>query len=64
MGSDCFRVGSFGVARCVVHEDGYRGLYRGLCGMWAKEIPGSFIYFGSYEFAKSIAASQGGEGKC
>jgi hypothetical protein len=26
--------------------------------MWAKEVPGSFIYFGSYELAKSIATSQ------
>jgi len=33
-------------------EEGFRGFYRGLSCLWIKEIPGSFIYFGSYECAK------------
>jgi len=40
------------VARDVLKTEGKRGFYRGLTGMWAKEIPGSFIFFGSYETAK------------
>ncbi|ELT98792.1 hypothetical protein CAPTEDRAFT_170059 [Capitella teleta] len=48
--------------RGIIRRDGLRGLYRGLSGMWAKEIPGSFIYFGSYELAKSLATAQMNEG--
>eukprot|EP00914_Ancora_sagittata_P015835 GHVO01031448.1.p1 GENE.GHVO01031448.1~~GHVO01031448.1.p1 ORF type:complete len:420 (-),score=11.47 GHVO01031448.1:278-1468(-) len=50
--------GMWQFTRNIVQKDGMRGLYRGLSGMWAKEIPGSFIYFGSYELAKSCAATQ------
>ena len=38
----------------ILRSDGVRGLYRGLPGIWIKEIPGSFIYFGSYEASKSL----------
>lgn len=51
------RLGMICVAKSVFQTDGLRGLYRGLSGMWAKEIPGSFVYFGSYELAKSIATA-------
>ena len=47
-----YRISPFGVARDVVKADGFKGLYRGLTGIWTKEVPGSFIYFGSYEAAK------------
>ena len=43
------------MARDILRQEGIRGLYRGLNGMWVKEVPGSFIYFGSYEAAKSLA---------
>lgn len=52
------RSGMLCYAREVLRTDGVRGLYRGLSGMWAKEVPGSFIYFGSYELAKSVATAQ------
>jgi len=45
------------VSRQILREEGIRGLYRGLTGIWIKEIPGSFIYFGSYEMAKSFVSS-------
>lgn len=41
----------------AVRADGIRGLYRGLPGIWTKEIPGSFIYFGSFELAKTFMKS-------
>merc|ERR1712038_1926222 len=49
------QVGSMAMARDILRQEGIRGLYRGLNGMWVKEVPGSFIYFGSYEAAKSLA---------
>lgn len=48
------RGGLFQLTRCIIRSDGFRGLYRGLPGIWIKEIPGSFVYFGSYEMAKSM----------
>ena len=41
------------LARHAFRSEGVRGLYRGLPGIWAKEVPGSFIYLGSYECAKA-----------
>ena len=38
----------------IVRTEGVRGLYRGLPGMWVKEVPGSFIYFGSYHAARDF----------
>ncbi len=40
------------IARELFAAEGVRGMYRGLSGIWTKEVPGSFIYFGSYEMAK------------
>lgn len=37
----------------ILRTDGVTGLYRGLPGIWIKDVPGSFLYFGSYELAKS-----------
>ena len=48
-----FRISPLCIAREVVRNNGLRGLYRGLPGIWTKDVPGSFIYFGSYEAAKS-----------
>ena len=48
------RQSPLGIVRGVVVKEGVTGLYRGLTGIWTKEIPGSFIYFGSYETAKSF----------
>lgn len=48
------RLGPIRVVRNTVTEEGLGGLYRGLTGMWTKEIPGSFIYFGSYECARAV----------
>lgn len=42
------------IARDILRREGIRGLYRGLPGIWVKDVPGSFIFFGSYEFAKSM----------
>ena len=48
------------MAKEVIQGEGIRGMYRGLNGIWVKDIPGSFIYFGSYEAAKSAATSFSG----
>ncbi len=45
--------GTVCMLREIVSAEGVRGLYRGLPGIWMKDIPGSFIYFGSYELAKA-----------
>ena len=37
----------------IIKTEGVTGLYRGLPGIWIKDVPGSFLYFGSYELAKS-----------
>ena len=49
-----FRRSSCQIAYKALKAEGTRGLYRGLPGIWTKEIPGSFIYFGSFELAKSV----------
>ena len=33
-------------------DDGPAGFFRGLTGTWAREIPGYFILFASYEFTR------------
>ena len=33
-------------------DDGPTGFFRGLTGTWAREIPGYFILFASYEFTR------------
>ena len=45
--------GTVCMLREIMSAEGVRGLYRGLPGIWVKDIPGSFIYFGSYELAKA-----------
>ena len=43
---------SVNMVRYILKKEGFQGLYRGLPGIWVKDVPGSFIYFGSYEAAK------------
>lgn len=43
---------SIDMVKYILRREGFSGLYRGLPGIWVKEVPGSFIYFGSYEAAK------------
>ena len=41
---------------CVVktiHQEGFRGLFRGLPAVWLRDIPFNFFFFGSYEFYSS-----------
>lgn len=42
------------IIKDLYRNEGIKGFYRGLTGIWTKEIPGSFIYFGSYECAKCV----------
>lgn len=53
-GGATVRASPYSIAKTVLRTEGVRGLYRGLPGIWAKDVPGSFIYFGSYEMAKSF----------
>lgn len=48
-----YRLSPVSMMRDTVRDHGIQGLYRGLPGIWIKDIPGSFIYFGSYEGSKS-----------
>ena len=48
-----FYRGTFNIMKGIIKTEGVTGLYRGLPGIWIKDIPGSFLYFGSYELAKS-----------
>lgn len=41
----------YGCMRAVVKEDGVAGLYRGLTGLWARDIPFNALFYGSYESA-------------
>lgn len=49
------------MVREIVSVEGVRGLYRGLPGIWVKEVPGSFIYFGSYEAARALFRHAAGD---
>ena len=37
-------------------DDGPAGFFRGLTGTWAREIPGYFVMFASYEFTRKHLA--------
>ena len=36
------------VMKCIVQEEGMRGMFRGLTSTWAREVPGYFFFFGGY----------------
>ncbi|KAI0230166.1 Mitochondrial ornithine transporter 1 [Lamellibrachia satsuma] len=61
LGGVTARVSPYSIARAVLKTEGVRGLYRGLPGIWTKDVPGSFIYFGSYEMAKNFVRKMGPE---
>mmetsp|Transcript_53392 Transcript_53392/g.155658 ORF Transcript_53392/g.155658 Transcript_53392/m.155658 type:complete len:308 (-) Transcript_53392:278-1201(-) len=43
------RAGIYTCMRSVVKADGAAGLYRGLTGLWARDIPFNALFYGSYE---------------
>jgi len=43
------REGIIGCMRSVVRAEGVAGLYRGLTGLWARDIPFNALFYGSYE---------------
>lgn len=40
--------------RNIIHQDGFIGFYRGFGPLLAREIPGSFFFFGGYEGTKLL----------
>jgi solute carrier family 25 S-adenosylmethionine transporter 26 len=54
-------LGSLGVARAIVHEQGFKGLWRGgaLRGVWT--FIGSGLYLGAYEGGRVYLAARRGE---
>lgn len=47
------------VVKDIVHEDGLRGLFRGLTSTWAREVPGYFLLFGGYHFSRQLLTPHG-----
>ena len=49
----CYR-SPYRLTRQIVGEYGVQGLFRGLTSTWVREMPGYFMFFGGYEYTKSL----------
>ncbi|XP_077340332.1 mitochondrial ornithine transporter 1-like [Lithobates pipiens] len=47
------------VLKGIMQQEGPFGLYRGLVSTICREMPGYFVFFGGYEFSRSLLASNG-----
>eukprot|EP00735_Rhodelphis_limneticus_P010847 TRINITY_DN374_c0_g1::TRINITY_DN374_c0_g1_i1::g.7593::m.7593 TRINITY_DN374_c0_g1::TRINITY_DN374_c0_g1_i1::g.7593 ORF type:complete len:306 (-),score=79.42,sp/Q9Z2Z6/MCAT_MOUSE/59.33/7e-122,Mito_carr/PF00153.22/5.1e-25,Mito_carr/PF00153.22/4.8e-24,Mito_carr/PF00153.22/4.2e-23 TRINITY_DN374_c0_g1_i1:281-1198(-) len=52
--------GPIDCARKVIKYEGIKGLYKGTVGTLWRDVPGSGMYFGGYEFAKRAMIPEGG----
>ncbi|KAK0176184.1 hypothetical protein PV328_000343 [Microctonus aethiopoides] len=53
------RVGPWNLTRQIVKANGIAGLFRGLSSTIAREMPGYFFFFGSYEATRELLAKPG-----
>lgn len=53
------KVGPFRLTQQVIAESGVRGLFNGLGSTIAREMPGYFVFFGGYEWARDMFTKPG-----
>lgn len=51
-----YKTGLFGTFKLIVHNEGFRGLYRGILPEYCKVVPSVSIVFVTYEFMKAFLA--------
>lgn len=54
------KIGPFRLTQQVLAESGVRGLFNGLGSTIAREMPGYFVFFGGYEWAREMFTKPGG----
>ncbi|XP_012287253.1 mitochondrial ornithine transporter 1 [Orussus abietinus] len=52
-------IGPGQLTKKIIHEYGFRGLFRGLTSTIAREMPGYFFFFGGYEATRQLLTQPG-----
>lgn len=47
------------LTRNILREEGLPGLFKGLTSTWLREMPGYFVFFGAYEYYRSLLCKPG-----
>ncbi|VDP33467.1 unnamed protein product [Soboliphyme baturini] len=58
-GGACRDIGAYSITREILCKEGFRGLFHGLLPTVAREVPGYFFFFGSYELSRYLMAQPG-----
>lgn len=58
-----YKTGLLGTFKLIVHNEGVRGLYRGILPEYCKVIPSVSIVFMTYEFIKAFLAENSVDGR-
>lgn len=53
------KIGPFQLTKQILKQEGIPGLFRGLTSTIAREMPGYFFFFGSYEVSRELLANEG-----
>lgn len=53
------RIGPWLLTRQILHQEGVPGFFRGLTATLMREMPGYFVFFGSYEMAREVFRKPG-----
>lgn len=53
------RIGSIGLTRTILNNEGISGLFHGLRPTFAREMPGYFCFFFAYEYTRNILTPEG-----
>ena len=51
--------GPWGLTREILHQEGVRGLFKGLTATFMREMPGYFFFFGGYEVSRHFLTPEG-----
>ncbi len=54
-----FLRGPIKLCKQIFRESGVRGFYHGLVPTFAREMPGYFFFFGTYELTRSLMTPEG-----
>lgn len=48
------------MTKCILRDEGIRGMFKGLGPTMLREMPGYFVFFGAYEGTRTLLAPKGG----
>ncbi|KAK3799352.1 hypothetical protein RRG08_063491 [Elysia crispata] len=58
-GLERLKIGPWGLTREILHQEGVRGLFKGLTATFMREMPGYFFFFGGYEVSRHFLTPEG-----